>query len=234
MRPAEPALLLDLSEVGRRYGSGDSEVVALSEVSLRLRAGEFVAIIGESGSGKTTLLNIIGGLDRPTEGTATVLGIDAGSASLATLADLRLRSIGYVFQNVNLLPDLTLTENVALPMQAAGVRRAIARHAAVLQLERVGLSRLGSRYPAQASGGERQRAAIARATVGSRQILLADEPTGALDSASGGAVIEVIRDLCGAGVGAVVSTHNPQVAAAADRVVSLQDGHMVSMAARST
>lgn len=222
---AEP--VVETTALQRSFRDGRREVHALRGVDLTLGAGECVALMGASGSGKTTLLNIVAGIDRPSHGSVKVLGLDVVAASSRSVANLRLRHIGYVFQNINLLPDLSLVENVALPLEAVGVRRAVARSRAAEQLETVGVGHLRDRFPGEVSGGERQRAAIARAVVGERRLLLADEPTGALDSQTGESVMEVIRRACRTGVAALVGTHNGMVAAAADRVLMMRDGQLV-------
>ncbi|PZS01643.1 MAG: macrolide ABC transporter ATP-binding protein [Pseudonocardiales bacterium] len=182
--------------------------------------------MGPSGSGKSTLLNVVAGIMRPTRGTINVLGLDLATASALRITDLRLQRIGYVFQNINLLPDLTLAENVALPLEATGTRQRRARRLAIDQLEVVAVADLADRFPGEVSGGERQRAAIARAVVGDRRILLADEPTGALDSDTGDQVLATIRAVCARGATALVSTHNPRVGQAADRILSIRNGRL--------
>ncbi|SDJ35941.1 putative ABC transport system ATP-binding protein [Frankineae bacterium MT45] len=208
----------------RVFRDGQSDVSALRGIDLDLAAGEFVAVVGSSGSGKSTLLNILSGIDSATSGLVEVLGMDLARHSANDLANLRLHKIGFVFQNINLLPDLTILENVALPLEAAGATRKVAALAAAEKLEVVGILSLGNRYPGQVSGGERQRAAIARAVVGERRLLLADEPTGALDSANTEVVIQVLRDVCELGIATLVCTHNDVVAIAADRRLRLVDG----------
>lgn len=183
--------------------------------------------MGASGSGKTTLLNLVAGIDKPSSGSVIVLGLDLGAASARQVADLRLRHIGYVFQNINLLPDLSLADNVALPLEAMGLRSAAAKSRALEQLEAVGVGHLRDCFPGDVSGGERQRAAIARAVVGERRLLLADEPTGALDSQTGACVMEVIRRVCATGVTALIGTHNSAVGASADRTLTIRDGRLV-------
>ncbi|MFE6872754.1 ABC transporter ATP-binding protein [Kitasatospora sp. NPDC057692] len=201
----------------------------MNGVDLDIGDGEFVVVMGTSGSGKTTLLNLIGGLDRSTAGRLEVLGMDLAGLPEARLARLRMVSIGFVFQEFNLLPELTLRENVALPLEGSGVARAQARRRADAALARVGLAGLGPRFPDEVSGGQQQRAAIARAVVGERRLLLADEPTGALDSATGAQVMGTLRELCDSGVTAIVSTHNPANADYADRIVRMQDGRIVDI-----
>ncbi|MDR3033538.1 MAG: ABC transporter ATP-binding protein [Kitasatospora sp.] len=215
-----------ISGARRTYGSSGGEVHAVDGIDLKIADGEFVVLMGASGSGKTTLLNLIGGLDRLSAGRLEVLGTDLAGLSEARLAGLRMTSIGFVFQELNLLPELTLQENVALPLEGAGVPRAEARRRADEALARVGLAELGPRFPDEVSGGQQQRAAIARAVVGERRLLLADEPTGALDSATGTQVMRTLRELCDSGVTVVVSTHNPANAQYADRVVRMRDGRI--------
>ncbi len=225
--------VLSLRGVGRSYGTGATEVVALEGVDLDVAAGELVAVTGRSGSGKSTLLNLAGGLDRPTSGHVLVEGQDLASLGKAELAAVRRRSIGFVFQELNLLPTLTTAENVSLPMELDGVSTREARAAAVVAVAEVGLTGKEDRYPDELSGGERQRVAIARALVGPRRLLLADEPTGALDELTGEAVLRVMRSRCDAGAAGVLVTHEPALAAWADRVVRLRDGKVEAVAERS-
>jgi putative ABC transport system ATP-binding protein len=186
-----------------------------------------VAVMGPSGSGKSTLLTIAGTLEEPTSGEVLVNGELVRSMSRTTRAQLRRRFIGYVFQDFNLLPGLTAAENVSLPLELDGVSGRKARVAALQSLDRLGLGDRAAHYPDQLSGGERQRVAIARAMAGERQLLLADEPSGALDSVNGEAVMRLLHDACkNAGMGAVVVTHDGQLAAWADRVVFLRDGRV--------
>jgi len=219
--------VLELRAVSRVHSQGSTEVHALREVSLAVRAGELVAVMGPSGSGKSTLLTLAGGLDRPTSGTVLVTGVDLGTASPAATAALRRRSIGYVFQDLNLIPALTAAENVALPHELDGVPVRRARRAALAALAALEVADLADRFPEDMSGGQQQRVAIARAVVGERKLLLADEPTGALDSENGEAVLRLIRSRCDAGVAGVLVTHEPRLAAWADRVVFLRDGVVV-------
>jgi putative ABC transport system ATP-binding protein len=202
-------------------------VHALRGVSLRVGAGELVAVMGPSGSGKSTLLNLAGGLDTPTRGEVAVEGVTLGRLNRRQLAAVRRRSVGYVFQDLNLLPSLTAAENVALPLEldGQGVRRA--RDAAVAALEEVDLAEAAGRFPDELSGGQQQRVAIARALVGQRRLVLADEPTGALDSQTGEAVLKLLRGRVDAGAAGVLVTHEARHAAWADRVVFLRDGLVV-------
>ena len=218
---------LELRQVSKVYGQGAAEVHALREVSLEVDAGMMVVVMGPSGSGKSTLLTIAGSLEEPTSGQVLVAGRDIVTMPRNDKARLRRRSIGYVFQDFNLLPGLTAVENVALPLELDGVGARKAQQAGLRALDDLGLADRASYYPDQLSGGERQRAAIARAVVGDRQLLLADEPSGALDSASGEAVMRMIRTACQRGVAAVVVTHDPKLASWADRVVFIRDGRIV-------
>jgi len=222
--------LVELDGAARRFGSGHTEVTALHPTSLTVDAGELLAVMGPSGSGKTTLLSLVGGLDRPSEGKVIVAGQDVGSMKPKQLAILRRRSVGYVFQDLNLLAGLTARENVAIPLELDGRPIGEARAAAQAALESVGLGDLPNRYPDDLSGGEQQRVAIARALVGGRQILLADEPTGALDSMTGESVMRLLRAHCDSGGTAILVTHDAAHAAWADRVVFLRDGRTVDEA----
>lgn len=223
--------LLELRQVSKVYGSGPTEVRALWEVDLSIDRGELVAIMGPSGSGKSTLLLIAGSLEEPTGGEVVVDGAALSGMSRDDLARLRRRTVGYVFQDFNLLAGLTAVENVALPLELDGVGARAAHAIGRQALEELGLGDRARRYPDELSGGERQRLAIARAVVGNRQVLLADEPTGALDSISGETVMRLVRRSCQRGVGGLVVTHNAQAASWADRVVFLRDGRMVDQTA---
>ena len=222
---------LELRGVSRRYGAGRTGVAALSEVSVAVRPGELVAVMGPSGSGKSTLLAIAGGLDRASGGQVLVDGRDLGELGARALAELRRQVVGYVFQELNLLTTLTAEENVALPLELDGLppRRAATRARALL--EELGLAELAGRFPDELSGGEQQRVAIARAVVGERRLLLADEPTGALDSLTGETVLRLLRRQCDHGCAAVLVTHDARHAAWADRVVFLRDGRVVDQTA---
>ena len=222
---------LDLCGVSREYGSGRTRVVALSDVSVAVQPGELVAVMGPSGSGKSTLLAIAGGLDRASGGQVLVDGCDLGVQDPKALAELRRRVIGYVFQELNLLATLTAEENVALPLELDGARPRTAASTARVLLGELGLAELGGRFPEELSGGEQQRVAIARAVVGERRLLLADEPTGALDSLTGEAVLRLLRRHCDNGCAAVLVTHDAGHAAWADRVVFLRDGRIVDQTA---
>jgi putative ABC transport system ATP-binding protein len=218
--------MLELRHVSRVYGEGADEVTALHDVSLSVGPGQMVAVMGPSGSGKSTLLTIAGTLEEPSSGEVLVGGRLVSRASPAERARLRRRAIGYVFQDFNLLPGLTAAENVALPLQLDGVVARSARAAGERMLASLGLANRAGHFPEQLSGGERQRVAIARAVIGNRRLLLADEPSGALDSANGEAVMRLIHAACQQGLAAVVVTHDAQLALLADRVVFLRDGHV--------
>jgi putative ABC transport system ATP-binding protein len=218
------AAVLEIRGLTRVHGSGESEVHALRGVDLTVRAGELVAVMGPSGSGKSTLLTIAGGLDSPTAGTVTIEGTVLGELSRKRLAALRRRSVGYVFQDFNLIPALTAVENVALPRELDGDSTRAARRLAVTALEEVGIPELADRFPDDMSGGQQQRIAIARAIVGDRRLVLADEPTGALDTETGEQVLRLLRSRCDAGAAGVLVTHEARHAAWADRVVFLRDG----------
>jgi len=219
--------MLELRHVSRVYGNGAAEVAALLDVNLSVEPGQLVAVMGPSGSGKSTLLAIAGTLEEPSSGEVIVGGRLVTGASAAERARLRRRAIGYVFQEFNLLPGLTATENVALPLQLDGVLAGRARAVAGRALAGLGLAERAGHFPEQLSGGERQRVAIARALVGRRRLLLADEPSGALDSVNGELVMHTIRAACRQGVAAVVVTHDAQLASWADRVVLVRDGRVV-------
>jgi putative ABC transport system ATP-binding protein len=218
---------LQLRQVSKVYGSGPTEVRALHDVDLSVEPGELVAIMGPSGSGKSTLLTIAGSLETASSGQVLVDGVDLASMSRSEQAKLRRRSVGYVFQDFNLLPGLTAAENVALPLELDGTGAKTARAAGLVALEELGVAVQAPRFPDELSGGERQRVAIARAIVGERRLLLADEPTGALDSVNGEAVMRLLRAATTRGVAGVVVTHEAHLASWADRVVFLRDGHVV-------
>jgi putative ABC transport system ATP-binding protein len=222
---------LELRQISKIYGSGPTEVRALLDVDLSVERGELVAIMGPSGSGKSTLLTIAGSLEEPTAGQVLVDGLDLASVSRSQRARMRRRAIGYVFQDFNLLPGLTALENVTLPLELDGVRAKAARSTGLEALEELDVAEHADRYPDELSGGERQRVAIARAIVGERGLLLADEPTGALDSVNGEAVMRLLRAATQRGVAGVVVTHEAQLASWADRVVFLRDGHIVDQTA---
>jgi putative ABC transport system ATP-binding protein len=218
---------LELRGVSKIYGDGAAQVLALRDVSLAVDEGELVAVMGPSGSGKSTLLTIAGTLEEPTEGEVLVAGMAVSGMSRNEQARARRRSIGYVFQDFNLLAGLTAAENVSLPLELDGIPRRSARETGLRALEELGLRDRAGSFPDELSGGERQRVAIARAVVGDRRLLLADEPSGALDSANGDAVIRLIRAACQRGVAGMIVTHDAQLASWADRVVFLRDGRVV-------
>ncbi len=224
--PGDPPVL-ELKDASRVHGSGETAVHALREATVAVRAGELVAVMGPSGSGKSTLLTLAGGLDSPTGGEVVVEGVALSGLSRRALAALRRRSVGYVFQDLNLIPALTIAENVALPRELDGVRPRAARAEALAALADTGVADLADRFPDEVSGGQQQRAAIARALVGPRRLLLADEPTGALDSRSGEAVLRLLRSRAEAGAAVVLVTHESRLAAWADRIVFLRDGRVV-------
>ncbi|WP_405010463.1 ABC transporter ATP-binding protein [Kitasatospora sp. NBC_01539] len=226
--------VVELEGVARTFTSGDAVVRALHGVSLQVGRGELVVLMGASGSGKTTLLSLVGGLDRADAGAVRVLGEDLGRLPERQLARRRLTTVGFVFQELNLLPELTLEENVSLPLEGAGVPRTAARTAARRALAEVGLDGTARRYPDEISGGQQQRVAIARAVVGDRRLVLADEPTGSLDSETGAEIMTLLRRLCDAGATVLLSTHNPANAAFADRIVHLKDGALVRIEHRDT
>ncbi len=226
--------VLELRVVSKVYGQGAAEVRALDQVSLSVDEGAMVAVMGPSGSGKSTLLTIAGTLEEPTGGQVFVRGADLAGLSRNEKARLRRRTIGYVFQDYNLLPGLTAAENVSLPLELDGWSARKARAAGLAVLEELGLADRAERYPDQLSGGERQRVAIARAVVGGRQLLLADEPSGALDSVNAEGIMRLLHEACkgkragaaGGRMAAVVVTHDAQLASWADRVVFLRDGRV--------
>ena len=226
--PTTPAL--ELLDVSRIHGRGDAAVHALRGLHLSVLPGELVAVMGPSGSGKSTLLNLAGGLDQATAGRVRVQGEELGSLSKKELAVVRRRRVGYVFQDYNLIPSLTAVENVALPLELDRVRTREAVRQARAALDEVGLAGLEDRFPDDLSGGQQQRVAIARAVVGDRSLVLADEPTGALDSETGEQVLALLRARCDAGAAALLVTHEARHAGWADRVVFLRDGAVVDEA----
>jgi len=219
--------ILEVRDVHRVHGSGETAVHALRGVTMTIEAGELVAVMGPSGSGKSTLLNLAGGLDRPTKGEVAVDGTVLGGCSRRALAGLRRRRVGYVFQDLNLLASLTAAENVALPLELDGMGVRKAQRFALAALSEVDLDGYGPRFPDEMSGGQQQRVAIARALVGQRRLVLADEPTGALDSQTGEDVLRLLRSKVDGGAAGVLVTHEARHAAWADRVVFLRDGRVV-------
>ena len=224
--------VLELREVSKVYGSGAARVRALDDIDLSVSRGELVAIMGPSGSGKSTLLLIAGSLEHATGGEVYIEGTGLSGMTGDELAGLRRRSIGYVFQDFNLLAGLTAVENVTLPLELDGIGVRAARAIGRRALAQLGLAERADRFPDELSGGERQRLAIARAVVGDRRLLLADEPTGALDTVNGEAVMRLVRGACQQGVAGVIVTHDAQMASWADRVVFLRDGRVVDQTTR--
>lgn len=220
-------VMLTVSGATRVHGSGEQQVTALRDVDLAVRMGELVAVMGPSGSGKSTLLHLAGGLDTPTSGTVMLTGDEISAMNPTQRAAMRRRRIGYVFQDLNLIPALTTAENVSLPRELDGVRWRKARKEALTALERVGIGDLADRFPEEMSGGQQQRAAIARALVGPRRLVLADEPTGALDSSTGESVMKMLRTRVDAGAAGLLVTQEPRFAAWADRTVFLRDGVVI-------
>ena len=217
-------MILDLKKIYKDYQQDKLVVPVLKDVSLQVEKGEYVAVMGPSGSGITTLMNIIGCLDRPTSGSYLLAGEDILKYKDKDMSDVRLKSIGFVFQSFHLLPRQSALENVALPLSNAGVKKKERRERAAKALERVGLSDRANFKPTQLSGGQKQRVAIARAMVNNPKILLADEPTGALDSKSGQQIMELFEKLNEEGVTIVMITHDKEIASCAKRVIHIIDG----------
>ncbi len=222
---------LEVRGVSKVYGAGPTGVQALTHVNLVVEPGELVAIMGPSGSGKSTLLTVAGTLDEPTSGDVIVYGTPVAAMSRNDRARLRRQSIGYVFQDFNLLAGLTALENVSLPLELDGVRAKRAQALALDALAQFDMDERANRFPDELSGGERQRVAIARAVVGERRLLLADEPTGALDSVNGEVVMRMVRVACSHGVAGLIVTHESQLASWADRIVFIRDGRIVDQTA---
>ena len=219
--------LIELKNVYKIYPMGDQEVHALDGVDLAIDPGEFVAIVGQSGSGKSTAMNIIGCLDVPTSGTYHLGGTDVSTMDDDQQAEIRNRMLGFIFQQYNLIPKLTVQENVELPLLYAGVSAEERRERAVRSLERVGLADKGRNLPSQLSGGQQQRVSIARALAGEPSVILADEPTGALDSRTGREVLGFLQKLNAEGDTVVLITHDNSIAVRAKRIVRLQDGRVI-------
>lgn len=219
--------VLEIRNASRTHGQGERAVQALADANMQIHAGEFVAIMGPSGSGKSTLLHLAGGLDTPTEGQVLVEGTDLASLSVARRAVIRRQSVGYVFQDFNLLPALTAAENAAFPLELDVWSRKRARQAALASLEETGVAQLADRRPEDMSGGQAQRVAIARALVGPRRLLLADEPTGALDSTTGTAILRLLREKADRGAAVLMVTHEARFAAWTDRTLFLRDGRII-------
>ncbi len=225
--------ILSMRRLGKTHGSGAQRVDALVSIDLDLMPGELVAVTGRSGSGKTTLLNMAGALDEPTSGEVIVAGRNLATLSKNELARVRRVAVGYVFQQFNLLPSLTAAENISLPLELDGIKPDQARTMAEKALEEVEMGGMADRYPDQLSGGEQQRVAIARGLIGQRSVLLADEPTGALDEATSESILKLLRSRCDAGAAALMVTHEPAYAAWADRVIRLRDGRVEGISERA-
>ncbi|MEN3123997.1 ABC transporter ATP-binding protein [Janibacter terrae] len=220
--------LVEMSDVSRHFSTQVETVRAVDEVSFSARTGEFVCLFGASGSGKSTLLNLIAGLDRPTSGQIRVAGADVSDASNNELASLRLRHVGVVFQHDNLIEELTVSENVSFPLDLRGDTVPKDRAAEVeMWLERVGMGGYGERFPRELSGGQQQRVGVARALVGERDVLVADEPTGALDSANSAALFDLLADLSAQGQTVILSSHDAVARASASRVLEMVDGRLI-------
>ena len=219
--------LIEFDDVCKYYQMGDTTVKAVDHISMQIHKGEFVAIVGQSGSGKSTCMNIIGCLDVPTSGTYRLNGRDVGSMSKNELAEIRNELLGFIFQQYNLLPKLTLMENVELPLIYAGLSRKEQQARAQKALQQVGLGEKLCNKPSQLSGGQQQRASIARALAGDPAVILADEPTGALDSHTGREVLGILQKLHRQGNTVVLITHDNSIAVQAERIIRLEDGHIV-------
>jgi putative ABC transport system ATP-binding protein len=230
--PATAPPMITLRGVTRAYKMGASTVAAVDGIDLSVAPGEFIALMGASGSGKSTVLNLLGGLDQPSAGEIWVAGVNLTRARPRALVEHRRRRVGFVFQSFNLLAHRTALENVEIPLMLAGVSGAARRERARALLAQVGLAGRAGHEPSQLSGGEQQRVAIARALANEPPILLGDEPTGNLDSATGASVMQLLRDLNAGGRTLVVVTHDPSVAAYADRVVHLRDGRILEIETR--
>ena len=222
------SVLIQIEDMTKVYQMGDIQVHALRGVTLEAQTGEYVAVMGASGSGKSTLMNMIGLLDRPTSGTYKIRGTEASKMNKGRLADLRNHEIGFVFQQFNLLPRVNARRQVELPLFYAGVSGRRSRELALTALERVGLADRANHRPDELSGGQQQRVAIARALVNQPSLLLADEPTGALDSQTSAEVMDLFDELHAQGLTIITVTHDPLVAQRAERVVTLSDGQVVS------
>ena len=220
--------MIELTDIYKIYSDGDSEIRALDGVSLEVQKGEFVAIVGSSGSGKSTCMNIIGCLDIPTSGSYFLNGIDVSTMGEKELAHIRNKELGFIFQQYNLIPKLNILENVELPLVYRGIRTEKRKQMALQSLERVGLADRARKYPSQLSGGQQQRVSIARALAGDPPVILADEPTGALDSKTGREVLSFMQQLNREGTTIVLITHDNSIADQIKRVVRIQDGHIVS------
>ncbi len=220
--------MIELCDVYKIYSDGDGEIRALDGVNLRIEQGEFVAIVGQSGSGKSTCMNIIGCLDVPTSGTYRLNGVDVSTMNDVEQAHIRNATLGFIFQQYNLLPKLNLLENVELPLIYRGIPQKKREEMAKIALERVGLLDRAKKMPSQLSGGQQQRVSIARALAGEPPVILADEPTGALDSKTGRDVLNFIKELNDEGTTIVLITHDMSIAEEAKRIVRIQDGKIIS------
>lgn len=219
--------LISAAGLKRTFGQGESSVQALGGVSLDVSSGELVAIMGASGSGKSTLLAALGGLDLVDEGEVFIEGRSLGELKAKEASSLRRQSLGFIFQDLNLVSSLTIEENVALPLELDGIKQRELKHLVAKALDEMGIASISKRYPDQVSGGQRQRAAVARCFIGERKILLADEPTGALDSRSSEEVIRQIRSKVDQGLAGVIVTHDAKIAGWADRILTMRDGVIV-------
>ena len=220
--------MIELKDIYKIYSDGDSEIRALDGVNLHISSGEFVAIVGSSGSGKSTCMNIIGCLDIPTSGVYTLNGVDVSTMGENELARVRNRELGFIFQQYNLIPKLNLLENVELPLIYRGISPEKRKKMAMASLERVGLGDRYKKFPSQLSGGQQQRVSIARALAGNPPVILADEPTGALDSKTGKEVIAFLKQLNSEGTTVVLITHDNGIAEQIPRVIRIHDGKIVS------
>ena len=220
--------LIEIKDIYKIYNPGENEVRALDGISLNVEHGEFLAIVGQSGSGKSTLMNMLGLLDIPTSGTYTLDGVDVANMTDDELSEIRNKEIGFIFQGFNLIPSLTAVENVELPLVYRGMKKEERNKLALEALERVGLSHRLDHLPKQMSGGQQQRVAIARAVAARPPIILADEPTGNLDSHSGIEVMKILHELHQEGRTVILITHDNEIAKEAERVIRIQDGQIVS------
>ena len=219
--------MITLEHIYKIYVNGDTTTYASNDVNIHIDKGEFVAIVGQSGSGKSTIMNIIGCLDVPTKGKYLLNGVDVSTMDDDELAEIRNKMLGFIFQQYNLIPKLTVVENVELPLLYAGLDKSERREAAMHSLERVGLAAKAKNYPSQLSGGQQQRVSIARALAGNPSVILADEPTGALDSRTGREVLEFLQKLNAEGNTIVLITHDNGIAKSAKRIIRLHDGQIV-------
>lgn len=219
--------MITLEHIYKIYVNGDTTTYASNDVNIHIDKGEFVAIVGQSGSGKSTIMNIIGCLDVPTKGKYLLNGVDVSTMDDDELAEIRNKMLGFIFQQYNLIPKLTVVENVELPLLYAGLDKSERREAAMQSLERVGLAAKAKNYPSQLSGGQQQRVSIARALAGNPSVILADEPTGALDSRTGREVLEFLQKLNSEGNTIVLITHDNGIAKSAKRIIRLHDGQIV-------